>query len=67
MQEGQEKRTEPELKARETHNRAPKFDDPEGNVPDPSGDTEVTQEDRDNPLVNDSSFNESGEQTDKGQ
>jgi|tagenome__1003787_1003787.scaffolds.fasta_scaffold20797781_4 hypothetical protein len=65
MDEG--KRIEPELKAREENVRAPKFDDPDGKVPDPSGDTEITQEDRDNPLVNDSSFNQSGERSDAGQ
>jgi hypothetical protein len=61
------KRVEPELKAREEDDRAPGFQDPSGSVPDPSGDTEITEEDRENPLVNDSSFNESGEHTDKGQ
>jgi hypothetical protein len=62
-----EKRIEPELKAREEVDRAPGFQDPSGTVSDPSGETEISEADRDNPLVNDSSFNESGEQTDKGQ
>jgi hypothetical protein len=62
-----EKRIEPELKAREEVDSAPGFDNPSGTVSDPSGDTEITQEDRDNPLVNDGSFNESDEQTPMGQ
>jgi hypothetical protein len=52
----EEKRIEPELKAREkgTH-RAPGFEQVDGKIPDPSGDTEITEEDQ-NKQTNDSSF-----------
>ena len=59
--ERQEERHEPEEKAKSGGERAPEFANVSG-VPDPSGDTEITESDRENPLVNDSSF----EQSEKG-
>ena len=52
----QEKRNEPEEKAKEPGpHRAPAFEQVDGAVPDPSGDTEITEEDQ-NKQTNDSSF-----------
>jgi hypothetical protein len=65
MTESQQERTGPEEKAKEPSGGAPEFENVSGgggNVPDPSGDTEITEEDKENPLVNDSSF----EQSEKG-
>jgi len=53
-------RHEPEEKAKQPQEGAPEFANVSG-VPDPSGDTEITQEDRDNPMVNDGSFEDEGD------
>ena len=64
MQERQqEERHQPEEEAaHEGRRRAPAEGQADPSIPDPSGDTEITESDRENPLVNDSSM----EQSEKG-
>ena len=65
-QQQDQERHEPEEKAKQPSEGAPEFAKVGGggNVPDPSGDTEITESDKENPLVNDSSF-ESEEDKDR--
>lgn len=64
MTEQEQERHAPEEKAKQPSGGAPEFEQVAGggNIPDPSGDTEITESDKQNPLVNDSSF----EQSEKG-
>lgn len=64
MTEQDQERHGPEEKAKQPSGGAPEFGKVAGggNVPDPSGDTENTESDKENPLVNDSSL----EQSEKG-
>jgi hypothetical protein len=60
MQEGTRERHEPEEEAATEGRRRPPVgeESSDPSISDPSPETEVTEEDRDNPLVNDSSFND---------
>lgn len=68
MQEGTRERHEPEEEAASEGRRRPPVgegsNDP--SIPDPSPETEVTDEDRENPLVNDSSFTDDDDQRGSG-
>lgn len=64
MQERQEERHKPEEEAATPGKRQePTAGQDDPSIPDPSGDTEVSEGDRENPLVNDSSFSDAEERS----